>query len=201
MSSLFLSVGIWPRLTALARRHRGYVAVAYCNAGARRLLPLQAGSVLVVDASLHALKSGQTNPEELEKFVRAGVEVHNASCLHAKVFVFGRVAVIGSANVSRRSANYLQEAALLSTERDVVGDARDFVLSQTGERLTIPRLRKLREIYRPPRFVPGGPLPRRSSHSKVPIQSPLWLVPLQYESWDELDHKQASKARPSPASD
>lgn len=169
MPSSFLSVDIWPRLTKLARRERANVAVAYCSTGARRLLPLRARSVLVVDASSRALEAGLTNPEELEKFVRADVEVHNASRLHAKVFVFGRDAIIGSANASRRSANYLQEAALHTTEHKVIRDARNFVLDHTGEWLTIPHPRKLRKIYRPPRFVPDGPLLPKSKRSK-PLQ-------------------------------
>ena len=42
----------------------------------------------VVDASEHAVKSGQTNPSELIAFLRSGVEVHSAENLHAKVYVF-----------------------------------------------------------------------------------------------------------------
>jgi hypothetical protein len=150
-----------------------------------------------VDASPRALEAGLTNPEELEKFVRAGVEVHTASRLHAKVFVFGRDAVIGSTNVSRRSANYLQEAALHTTERKMIRDARDFVLNHTGEQLTIPFLRKLRKIYQPPRFAPDGPPQSKSKRSKFPQQTPLWLMPLEYERWNERDHEQADKARSS----
>jgi hypothetical protein len=153
--------------------------------------------VLVVDASPHALKSGVTNPEELEKFVRADVEVHSSPGLHAKVFVFGSVAVIGSANASRRSAHYLQEAVLLTTDRGVVSSARDFVLDQTGEQLTIPHLRKLHGIYRPPRFEPNDAPRQKSKRPKWLGQPPLWLVPLEYETWDERDHEQADKARPA----
>lgn len=138
----------------MAKAQKGHVAVAYCSTGARRLLPLLPGSVLVVDASEAAVKSGQTDPKELAKFVRAGVEVHSAAGLHAKVFVFARTAVVGSTNASRRSAKHLQEAVLISSERHVVRQARDFVLDQTGERLTIAHLKRLATIYRPPKFAP-----------------------------------------------
>ena len=84
MPNTLHTVAIWPTITHLAKAGRGYVAVAYCQTGARKLLPLRPGRVLVVDASLHAVRSGKTNATELLKFVRAGIDVHTAERLHAK---------------------------------------------------------------------------------------------------------------------
>lgn len=51
----------WAELTKFARKHRSaaHLAVAYFGKGGSKLLPLAKGSVLVVDASEAAVKSGQ----------------------------------------------------------------------------------------------------------------------------------------------
>lgn len=133
MPTTLLVKGIWPRITKLCKSGRAYVAVAYLGKSGRKLLPLCAGSVLVVDASEGAVKQGQTNPAELMKFVRAGVDVHSAADLHAKVFAFPEAVQIGSTNVSQNSAKHWQEAASLSTDRRVIKAAREFVLDLAGE--------------------------------------------------------------------
>jgi len=57
------------------------MAVAYFGKGASRLLPLTAGSRLVVDASECAVASGQTCPADLIKLVARGViELHKLAC-------------------------------------------------------------------------------------------------------------------------
>jgi hypothetical protein len=91
----------WDRIQSLVEKHPGkcHVAVAYFGSGASRLLPLKAGSVLVVDMSERAVKSGQTKPSEVSKLLRDGVEVHSVENLHAKVFVVGNRALVGSTNV------------------------------------------------------------------------------------------------------
>jgi len=129
MATTFLHSKLWDKISALAStaKHR-WVAVAYLGTGASELLPLGVGDVLVVDMSLAAIRSGQTNPYEIEKYIRSKVEVHSRSSLHAKVFVFDGKAIIGSANVSRNSQHKLVETAVITTDKDVVRDARGFVI-------------------------------------------------------------------------
>jgi hypothetical protein len=91
------------------------------------MLPLKKGSRLVVDASRRTVKAGLTSPFELEKFYRKGVRIYSCNGLHAKVFVFGAVAFVGSANVSKSSRDVLTEAILRSDARSVVSDAEAFV--------------------------------------------------------------------------
>src|ERR1019366_9999502 len=102
MSTVFVSDNIWPQLTTAVRdsRQRCAVAVAYFGKGASNLLPLAQGSRLVVDASERAVASGQTCPADLFKLLKRGVTIYSVPNLHAKVFVLGRAAYIGSANVS-----------------------------------------------------------------------------------------------------
>jgi hypothetical protein len=54
----------WDRIQMLVNNQPGrcHVGVAYFGSGASKLLPLDAGSVLVIDMSERAVKSGQTKP-------------------------------------------------------------------------------------------------------------------------------------------
>ncbi|WP_437717738.1 phospholipase D family protein [Sorangium sp. So ce448] len=201
MGTEFIASGVWSRITKLARRVPGDVAVAYCARGARKLLPLKRGSRLVVDASERAVKSGQTDPAELLYFINRGVAVHSVENLHAKVFVFADAVFLGSMNVSRRSASVLQEAAVLITDRSVVAEARRFVESHLGEEVTAEHARQLRKLYKPPQIghAPLSAPRRRSSKGGVPEHPPLWVVPLTMNDWDEDDEREAKRARPAAA--
>jgi hypothetical protein len=183
-----LTSEIWDRLTALAKKSKkSHVAVAYINSGSRRLLPLKRGSVLVVDLSARAVKSGSTNPSEVLKFVNAGVEVHTQENLHAKVFVFPRRVVIGSSNVSKNSQKNLIEAALESTDTDAVKAARGFVLSLTGDRIGPDYCKEMAKHYRPPK----GPAGKTS----CPTKSPIWVVPLTDWKSNDTETEQANIGR------
>lgn len=58
----FATNGIWKSTSSAAKRTDApvYASVAYFGKGASKLLPLPANSRLVVDASIAAVKSGQT---------------------------------------------------------------------------------------------------------------------------------------------
>src|SRR5262249_7163084 len=189
---------LWARITKLARRTPGDVAVAYCARGARKLLPLKPGSRLVVDASEHAVKAGQTDPSELLYFINRGVEVHSSGNLHAKVFVFGDVVILGSMNVSRRSAAVLQEAAVVTSDRGVVAAARRFVVDELGEELPAKHARRLKKLYKPPQLGSNRPAgPQRPDKRAVSKHQTLWIVPLFTRDWDEDEDREAQRARPA----
>ena len=190
MTTAFLSRDIWPQLTKAARgsRQRCAVAVAYFGNGASRLLPLAKGSRLVVDASERSVASGQTCPTDLIKLVERGVAIYSVPNLHAKVFVLGRTAYIGSANVSSRSASQLVEAVIRTAERSTVRAAREFVQQHCLHQLTPTVLKRLAKLYRPP-VVPGGKRgkPRQAMTSKRPSLPRLLLAQLHLEDWSERD--------------
>lgn len=190
MSTAFVSQGIWPQLTKAARRSRQRcdVAVAYFGAGASRLLPLSNGSRLVVDASERSVASGQTCPADLIKLAKEGVAVYSVSNLHAKVFVLGSTAYIGSANVSRNSASQLVEAVIRTTEPGAVRAARTFVRQHCLHELTPTVLKRLAKLYRPPR-LPGGKRGKRQRAvtSKHPSLPRLFLAQLRLQDWSEKD--------------
>jgi hypothetical protein len=190
MSSRLLTTDLWPRLTRLVEESsKALVAVAYFGRGASRLLPLKAGSVLVVDLSEAAVRAGQTCPAEVMKLMRAGVEVHSCANLHAKVFVFPRRAVVGSNNASQHSETALVEAAVETTDPEAVGQAREFVTSLRGEHVDPDAARRLSKLYRPPQLPGGG-------KTKVPAHPPLWVVPLACMEWDKIDRRSNRLALP-----
>lgn len=181
----------WPRIISAARKGPADVAVAYVGQGAARLLPLRRGSRLVVDASEAAVRSGQTDPKELLKYLRRGVDVFSRPRLHAKVFAFGSVAFIGSTNVSHRSLEVLAEAAVELRGRQSVAQARrlvrDLATGPVGEEF----LKKLARIYRPPRVLGGkrrkagrGIEPREAADGQS-----LWLVQLVTGNWSEEEYE------------
>ncbi|HEY3321209.1 MAG TPA: phospholipase D family protein [Planctomycetota bacterium] len=163
-------------------------AVAYSGANARRLLPMPKGSCLVVDSSERAVASGQTCPKDLLALMKRGVAIYSVPNLHAKVFVIGRTAYIGSTNVSVRSASQLIEAAVRTTEPKVVSAARDFVRKHCLHELTPTILKRLAKLYRPPR-IPGG---KRGNHRKLdssvrPTLPRLLLAQLRLVDWSKRD--------------
>jgi hypothetical protein len=190
MSTVFLGQDIWSQVTKAARasRRRCDVAVAYFGAGAGRLLPLSKGSRLVVDASERAVASGQTCPTDLNRLLKRGVAIYSVPNLHAKVFVLGRAAYVGSANVSSRSESQLVEAVIRTTESGAVRAARKFVQRHCLHQLTPSVLTRLAKVYRPPR-VPGGkrgkkPVKDTSLHPTLPSLS---LAQLHSAEWSERD--------------
>ncbi len=164
------------------------VAVAYFGAGAGRLLPLPKGSHLVVDASERCVAAGQTCPHDLMQLVRRGVKVYSVPNLHAKVFVLGRAAYIGSTNVSSRSASHLVEAVVRTTDPGAVRAARQFVKEHCLHELTPGVLDGLAKLYRPP-LVPGGKRGKKTvvGTSRHPSLPRLLLAQLKLEEWTELD--------------
>jgi hypothetical protein len=185
--SEFLTQEIWPRLTGFVRKaDNSQVAVAYLGKGASRLLPLKAGSTLIVDLSENAVKAGQTSPQEILKLIRRGVNVSSVGNLHAKVFVIGSRAFIGSANASFHSAQTLVEAMIETMEKTVVRNCRQFTQSLSGEIVTPEYAKRMQKLYRPPRFVRG----HGSSGRSTLAHPSVWVVPLVFVDLDNEDERQ-----------
>lgn len=191
MKTRLLTHDVWERLSVLsARPRKKYVAVPFLGRNARRHLKLRRGDVLVVKFDLGTIKSGATDPREILYFVSKGVEVHSVENLHAKVFVFGRTAIVGSTNISLSSARTLIEAGIETTDTQVVQKARDFVLSLRGDIVEPQHARLMVKHYRSPRVSK-----RNLKHPPRIRQSVLWAVPLVSEAWEEEDYRQEKYAK------
>lgn len=196
MTTCFLSEGLWPELTRAIRRARGRcdVAVAYFGRGADRLVPLSAGSRLVVDASEQAVGSGQTYPPGLLRLMRRGARVFSLPNLHAKVFVAGSMAYVGSTNASSRSNSQLLEAAIKTDLPRAVTTARQFVRAHCLHELSPSVLRRLARLYRPPKIV--GRRGRRAATSKAPALPRVFLAQLRPVDYSEREEAVAVRERP-----
>ena len=187
MGVRLLEGDIWPEITRAVQREpaRCDVAVAYISRA--NLLPMIRGSRLVVDMSERAVRSGQTSPKELLKLIRKGVKVFSIENLHAKVFVVGDRAFVGSTNASQRSASDLVEAVLATTSARTVSACRRWVRELGSESVTPQYTSRMARLYRPPKgFGPG----RRGRRRATPLHSDLWVVPLELEVCDEKERKE-----------
>lgn len=180
----------WSRMAAACKKSRADVAVAYVGQGATRLLPLRAGSKLVVDASEAAVRSGQTDPRELLTYFRKGVEVFSQPRLHAKVFAFSNVAFVGSTNVSNHSVDVPVEASVALTTMPGIAQARRFVLDVAKSPIGEKFLEKLVKIYRPPKFPLGTRRRhwrRASKQERLTESKPLRLIHLVPTEWGDAE--------------
>lgn len=135
MTLEFHGGSVWGEITELVAGSTGQIqaAIAYVGKEAPRLLPLKTGDVLIVNASERSLRSGATNPYVLEEFMGAGVEVHNAHALHAKVITTDTHTIVGSANASENSSIRCQEAFMVSSTVKMRHQVRDFVDTLLGK--------------------------------------------------------------------
>jgi len=121
MKNRLLTKGIWAAARK-AKEHtpgRTVAAVAYVTDNA---LGLGKGDVLVCDASEERIKTGATSAKVLYKLAVAGVAVHHAPRLHAKLVRMPSAVLVGSSNMTANTIK-LQEASLLSADPAVLTQA------------------------------------------------------------------------------
>jgi hypothetical protein len=152
---------IWPEITSLVKKgQKNHVAVAFMSKGAKKLLPLHPGDTLVIDMSRERVKTGATNPSAVREFFEDGVSVFSCRGLHAKVFVLGNRAVVGSTNVSSLANSRLDEAALSTNEKPIVRAAEKFIEQLVDKEGTLPvtelMLKKLEKEFRETGWHGGG---------------------------------------------
>ena len=117
---------IWAHVKRHARKaRRRLAAIAYVSAS--KYVRFQKGDVLVCDASDGAIRSGETSAFLLNRLQRCGVKLYNRPQLHSKVIALDSVALIGSSNLSDSSAKHLREAGILTSNPDVVSQAKAFI--------------------------------------------------------------------------
>jgi PLD-like domain len=171
------------------------VAVPFFGKGGAKLLPLQENSVLVVRCDESSVRAGLVDPSELLQLSKKKVRIHSCENLHAKVFVFGRTAIVGSANVSRGSSKFLIEAGLETTDHALVAACRSFVDSLRGDEISEDWLRKLVPLYRPPRLSSSSQRQAKTALSPTPQHSDLWAVKLRSIDYDDIDKRNLRRAR------
>lgn len=117
----FLTGDIWNEVNKLfTKRQRKIACIAYVTS---EKLELSKGDILICDASVFAIKFGETSAKTLDTYFSRGIKLYCNSQLHSKLLLTDKFLVIGSANLSKSSAEKL-------TESSVVTD-NDILLSQT----------------------------------------------------------------------
>jgi len=189
--------GLWRRVRQLCRSYKNkiHVCVPYLGSGASRILKLSKGSVLVVNASDGAIRGGQTNPFEILKFIKKGINVYSFASLHAKVYIFGDTAIIGSNNVSSNSENNLMEAAIETTDNKVVSEAKLFIKHLLVDQITPQHAVNLTKIYTPPR-MPGGNRRKTGKQIWKNQDKPCWIVAI-YRNYDKDDRAVEKEEEPN----
>lgn len=145
----------WRKITSAAASAKkpSFAAVAYFGSSGHKLLPLGAGSNLVVDASIGAVTTGITNPKALRRLHDRGVAVFSMPLLHAKVFAFDDVGYVGSTNVSQNSARRLIEANVAIKDAKTLTGIRKFVEKLATDRLDDAAFDWLESRYKPPKLL------------------------------------------------
>jgi len=92
-------------------------AIAYVTTAHLRLTT---NDVLICDASVRAITGGLTSPAVLKQYVDSGAKVYSYEGLHAKVAVIDEHALVGSANMSETAGTRTCEAALLTSDPQVL---------------------------------------------------------------------------------
>jgi len=102
-SRFLFNDSLWKEVRSRVHRAKTVrAAVAYVSTGASSIIPLRRGHTLLVDMSLPTVRQGATDPREILRLLRRGVEVFSRGSLHAKFFVTDGVVIAGSANLSNR---------------------------------------------------------------------------------------------------
>lgn len=129
------------------------IAVAYVGPDSVTGLKLQKGDVLHCALSLRNAKAGIVCPGELKRLRKQRVRLFASESLHAKIYLFGKTAIVGSANLSRRS-QVLDEAGLLTTDKTAVAEIRRWFKERQDEEISDAFLEKCNKVYRPPSWNP-----------------------------------------------
>ena len=194
MTHFLINEALWKTLTERIKTARHVdAAIAYFGRNGATLLRLRRGDRLVVDMSTPTVRAGGTDPYEVEKLIRRGVQVFTRRNLHAKIVIADNSVVSGSANVSKRSRQVLDEAAILTSEPVAVRRARGFVDRISTEPVRPEYLEKCKRLYRPSRGL-GLLGPREESRAP---HAKLWLVRLGegYIPESELSQYERSEKR------
>jgi hypothetical protein len=162
---------IWREVAKRARSASNRkAAIAYVTTDD---MGLREGDLLVTDASRRAIRSGQTDAKLLRKLHDAGVAIYSREGLHSKVALFGKHAIVGSANMS---GSDLIEVSVITDDPVIVSGVAAFLekLSTARTRLSARDIEKLcaLEVVRTVR-VTGR---RRTSNPVRRLGNATWIL-------------------------
>lgn len=175
MSTRFLANdSLWNEIQDQIRRAKHVdAAIAYIGKDGVDLLPLRKGDRLVVDLSMATVRQGATDPREVRKFKKRGVQVFTRGSLHAKVVITDKNLITSSANVSKNSKQVLDEAGIITRDPAAIRRALCYFDELCTEPVRDEYLKACIKAYRPPEFHGGG---RQRKSQKRVRQAKLWFI-------------------------
>lgn len=195
MSRVVTGSDVWPTIAKLlANGGPRRCAVAYLGADAGDLLSsLRRGDLVICDASPRALKTGATHPAALRALVDRHVTVRSRPHLHAKVYISGADAFVGSANASATAVKN-DEAGVLVTGARAVADLAAYVdglaTAEGTTKVDDTFIQLAEKLYRPPvggaGHGAGGPAGRTlwfQSYGDEPPKSVVQAAEQQRGAW------------------
>lgn len=148
----FLTGDIWKEVNKhLTRRQKKIACIAYVTSDK---LQLSKGDSLICDASTFAIKFGETSARTLQTYFNKGVKVFSNQQLHSKILLTDKFLVIGSANLSKSSAEKLTESSIVTDNDILIAQAKAFCHSLLEESTlmneeAIRALLKIKVVKRP----------------------------------------------------
>jgi hypothetical protein len=182
----FLTGDIWKEVNKLlAKRQKKIACIAYVTSDK---LELSKGDTLICDASTFSIKFGETSAKTLEAYFKRGIKVYSNQQLHSKILLTDTFLVIGSANLSKSSAERLTESSIITDSDVLISQAKAFCHNLTEESTLlnerdIQTLLKIEVVKRP--FKPTT----NSKIRKKKFGNQYWFVsaiPLKERTYDKI---------------
>jgi hypothetical protein len=182
----FLTGDIWKEVNKLlTKRQKKIACIAYVTS---EKLELTKGDTLICDASTFAIKFGETSAKTIETYFNRGIKVFSNQQLHSKILLTDTFLVIGSANLSKSSAERLTESSIITDSDVLISQAKAFCHNLTEESTLlsekdIQKLLKIEVVKRP--FKP-------TTNSKIrqkKFGNQYWFIsafPLKERTYDKI---------------
>jgi hypothetical protein len=185
----FLTGDIWKEVNKLlVQRENKIACIAYVTSDTLRLFK---GDTLICDASDYQIKFGATSAKVIDTYFKKGVTILSYQNLHSKLLLTKSFLIIGSSNLSNKSADILVESAIVSDNDTLLSQVKSFIHNLmiaketvTMTRKLLDRLLRIKVVKR--KFNPST----KSKIRKKTFGVSYWYVPL-----EELSDKSYEKVK------
>lgn len=149
---VFLTGDIWKEVNKkLTSRQKKIACIAYVTSDK---LKLNKGDSLICDASIFSIKFGETSAKTLKAYFDKGIKIFSKQDLHSKFLLTDHFLVIGSANLSKSSAETLTESSIITYSDILISQATAFCYNLIKESTLldekdIQKLLKIEVVKRP----------------------------------------------------
>jgi hypothetical protein len=134
----FLTGDVWSEVNKLFTKQQNKIAcIAYVTLDN---LLLKKGDILICDASTFAIKNAMTSAKKLNSYFKKGVKIYSNNTLHSKLILTESFLVVGSANLSKSSADDLTESSIVTNNDVLISQAKAFCHNLIEESNAITRV-------------------------------------------------------------